>query len=100
MMNLYVDELLSLELINAVHAPATFDMVDKNRLYLRTWLPFVDQMETVGFAERFTQETMQRNLDGSEFAFVIMEQQCVIGRVGVYKIDKRNKIGEVGYWLI
>jgi ribosomal-protein-serine acetyltransferase len=43
--------------------------------------------------------TLQRNKDGNEFAFVIIVDNKVIGRIGVYKIDHQNKIGEVGYWL-
>ena len=31
--------------------------------------------------------------------FVIIANNKVIGRVGVYKIDKQNKVGEIGYWL-
>jgi ribosomal-protein-serine acetyltransferase len=42
---------------------------------------------------------MQRNKDGIEFAFVIIDNDKVIGRIGVYKIDCQNKIGEIGYWL-
>jgi ribosomal-protein-serine acetyltransferase len=68
-------------------------------MHLRPWLPFVDRMQTVEFAENFVKGTMQRNKDGNEFAFVIIENELVIGRVGVYKIDNQNKIGEVGYWL-
>ena len=94
-----IDENIKIELINENHSQPIFDIVDKNRLHLRQWLPFVDRMQTVEFAENFVKGTMQRNKDGNEFAFVIIENDKVIGRIGVYKIDGQNKIGEIGYWL-
>ena len=94
-----IDENIKIELITENHSQPIFDIVDKNRIHLRQWLPFVDRMQTVEFAENFVKGTMQRNKDGNEFAFVIIENDKVIGRIGVYKIDGQNKIGEIGYWL-
>jgi ribosomal-protein-serine acetyltransferase len=94
-----IDENIKIELINENHSQPIFDIVDKNRIHLRQWLPFVDRMQTFEFAENFVKGTMQRNKDGNEFAFVIIENDKVIGRIGVYKIDGQNKIGEIGYWL-
>ena len=91
---------LSLELINYSHAQPIFEMVDKNRAHLSPWLPFVDRMQTVEFAENFVKGTLQRNKEGQEWAFVIIEKGEIVGRIGVYKIDNQNKIGEIGYWLI
>ncbi|MBW4360016.1 GNAT family N-acetyltransferase [Flavobacterium taihuense] len=95
-----IDNTLKLELINEIHAQPIFEMVDANRAHLRPWLPFVDRMQTVEFADNFVKGTMQRNNDGNEYAFVIIENAKVIGRIGVYKIDSQNKIGEIGYWII
>jgi ribosomal-protein-serine acetyltransferase len=95
-----IDNTLKLELITENHAQPIFDMVDANRDYLRPWLPFVDRMQTVEFADSFVKGAMQRNKDGNEFAFVIIENEKVIGRIGVYKIDNQNRIGEIGYWII
>ena len=98
-MTLHIDQDIRLELIAENHAQPIFDLVDKNKAHLREWLPFVDRMQTVEFAENFVKGTMQRNKDGHEFAFVILENDTLIGRIGVYKIDNQNKIGEIGYWL-
>lgn len=98
-MKIKTNENTSLELINDSHSQVIFDLVDANRAHLREWLPFVDRMQTVEFAANFVKGTMQRNKDGNEYAFVIIANNQVIGRVGVYKIDAQNKIGEIGYWL-
>jgi ribosomal-protein-serine acetyltransferase len=95
-----VDEKISIELAEEKHTQSIFDMVDSNRNYLRTWLPFVDRMQTAEFTQNFVNGTMQRNKDGNEFAFVVFYEAKMVGRVGVYKIDNQNKIGEIGYWLV
>ena len=98
-MTINIDQNLKLELIQENHAQPIFDLVDANRTHLRKWLPFVDRMQSVEFAANFVKGTMQRNKDGNEYAFVIVHNEKVIGRIGVYKIDTQNKIGEIGYWL-
>ncbi len=99
-MILSVTPTLRLELITLAHAQQVFDAVNENRNHLRTWLPFVDKMQTVAFAENVIQYNILRNKEGLDHAFVIMENETLIGRIGVYKIDLQNKIGEIGYWLI
>jgi len=98
-MNITIDENLRLELIEAHHAQAIFELIDNNRNHLRKWLTFIDRMPTVEFVEQFCKGTMQRNIEGIEFAYVLVEQEKVIGRIGIYKIDNQNKIGEIGYWM-
>jgi ribosomal-protein-serine acetyltransferase len=95
-----INDNIRIELIDVNHDQSIFQMVDKNRTHLRTWLPFVDKMQTIEFAENFIKGTMQRNKEGQEYAFVIIENETVIGRIGIYKIDAQNKIGEIGYWII
>lgn len=99
-MTIKIDDKIRIELIEEKHIQPIFDMVDENRNHLRPWLSFVDRMQTVEFAKKFVNGTMQRNNDGVEYAFVIYNNDQMVGRVGVYKIDNQNKIGEIGYWLI
>lgn len=99
-MTITINDTLKLELIAENHAQPIFEMVDANRAHLRPWLPFVDRMQTVEFADNFVKGCIQRNKDGKEYAFVIVEKEKTIGRIGIYKIDGQNKIGEIGYWIV
>lgn len=99
-MTIPIDENIRIELIAPQHAVAIFDMVNSNRAYLREWLSFVDRMQSVDFADNFVQGSVQRQQAAIEWAFVIFYENEMVGRVGVYKIDAQNKIGEIGYWLI
>lgn len=99
-MKLSVDDSLYMELINHHHAHAIFEMVDANRPYLAQWLTFVDKMTTVGFAENFVKSCLQKNANGEEFAFILVDKEIIVGRIGIYKIDYQNKIAEIGYWIV
>ena len=98
-MKINIEKNLKLELILDNHSQSLFELVNDNRRHLREWLPFVDQMKSVEFSQNFVKGSMQRNKEGIEYAFVIIENNQIVGRVGVYKIDNQNKIGEIGYWL-
>ena len=99
-MTVKIDDKIKIELIEEKHTQSIFDMVNENRNHLRPWLPFVDRMQTVDFTQNFVNGTMLRNKEGNEYAFVIFNNDRMVGRVGVYKIDTQNGIGEIGYWII
>lgn len=99
-MTLKIDDKISIELIEEKHAASIFNMVNENRNHLRPWLPFVDKMQTAHFAQNFVTGTIQRNQEGREYACVIFSDNRMVGRIGVYKIDASNGVGEIGYWLI
>lgn len=98
-MTIIVNDTLQLALIAPVHAQAVYDLVVANREYLRPWLGWVDNMKDVGFIEQFIRNCEQSHLNGTDHAFVILENGAVVGRIGVYKIDTYNRIGEIGYWI-
>lgn len=99
-MKIKVNDIVSLELINLSHSNGIFEMIDQNRVHLRQWLDFVDKMQSPEFVQAFVKETCKKNSNGSEYAFVILKDGNMIGRVGIYKIDKEVKTGEMGFWLV
>ncbi|MEO6760537.1 MAG: GNAT family N-acetyltransferase, partial [Saprospiraceae bacterium] len=94
-----VTDSLQLELIEPKHAQPIFDLAAANREHLRQWLPWVDRMETVDFIENYIRGAQQRQAEGGELPYVILENSVVVGRIGIHKIDNQNKIGEIGYWI-
>lgn len=98
-MHLKIDDTLSVELLEAKHSHAIYELASTQREYLREWLTWVDQMESEEFISNYITGSQQRNSQQIEHAFVILENGQVVGRIGVYKIDNFNKIGEIGYWV-
>lgn len=98
-MTISISPSLQLALIAPEHAQAVYDLVVANRDHLRPWLGWVDNMQDVGFIEQFIRNCEQHHSNGTDHAFVILENNQVVGRIGVYKIDAYNRIGEIGYWV-
>ena len=98
-MKITVDEHLSLELLSSKHTKELFQLIDNNRTYLRNWLPLVEQIDSLETATQYVNEWVERNNRESEYSFVILENNLIIGRIGVYKINSANKTGEIGYWI-
>ncbi len=98
-MDLHVDDQVKLELIDIHHAESLFNLASENREHLKQWMPWIDYMHDIDFMHRFVSNSKQRYADGHEYAYVILFNDIIVGRIGVYKIDPQNKIGEIGYWI-
>jgi ribosomal-protein-serine acetyltransferase len=98
-MELLIEKNLLLTVINTQHSSALYELIVNNREHLREWLPWVDLMKNEEFIENFVKASIQRFNDGLEYGFLILENEKIIGRIGVYKIDHANKTGEIGYWI-
>lgn len=99
MTTLIVDEFIKLELVNEEHAEELYHLIITNRNILSEWLPWVYNMESVDFIYNFIKQSRIRNEAGIEYAYSIFYKNKIAGRIGIYEIDSRNKIGSIGYWL-
>lgn len=94
-----IDDELELQLLEEWHAEALFAVMDRNRAYLREWLPWLDGIhspdDTRGFI-RSAREQWGRN-DG--FAAGIWFQGQPVGMIGFHAIDWPNRMTSIGYWL-
>lgn len=94
-----VDNNISLEFIEEIHAESLYNLVNANRTYLREWLPWVDNMQTVANFRQYIIETNKRAADKTDYGYAIIIDKNIVGRIGMYHINQQNKIGEIGYWL-
>lgn len=98
-MHLKVDDTISLELLDDKHAAEIFELINANRLHLRTWLPWVDNMRTMEIFERYIQRTKKEKEAGTDFGFVIYADTVIAGRIGLHNINHQTNTGAIGYWL-
>lgn len=98
-MILKVDDSIKLELVSSKHVQPIFDIANDNREHLRQWLPWIDSMHGVSFIRDFISISEQRHAMGTDYAFVILCDEMVVGRIGIYKVDTYNHVGELGYWI-
>lgn len=99
MLSLNIDEHLKLGLLHRVQAQALYQLASDNKQYLSEWLSWPPLMDSIRFIESFIEKTTKRMEQGLELAFVIMDKNDMIGRIGFTKIDAIEGTGEIGYWL-
>lgn len=96
---LRVDEDIVLSPLKMEDASDVFEIIDKDRAYLETWLPFVplthEQKDTEGFIER----AVNNRNNEVEFDFTIRYKSTIVGLIGLKILDEVNKKSEIGYWL-
>lgn len=97
--SLYVNEDILLKLPDLWDVPEIFSLVDQNRLYLRKYLPWVDQNASEGDSETFVKECHSNYENGTGFSLCIIYQDSIAGMIGFHYLDKLNKKTEIGYWL-
>lgn len=98
-MNIQVSDKISLEVLEEPHAPTLFCLVNENREYLKKWLPWVDNMQAVENARNYIINCIKQAEERTDFAYAIMYERKMVGRIGIHHINQQNKIGEIGYWL-
>ena len=90
-----------LQEIRIEDAAAIYHAIDTHRDYLRTWLPFVDNMRTTADEEAFLRQVLSAPAERNEPIFGIWNQQHEIcGLIGFHFSDFDNHRTELGYWLL
>jgi ribosomal-protein-serine acetyltransferase len=98
-MKIQVDEIISLEFLEEIHAESLYNLVNANRHYLRQWLPWVDHMHTITNFTHYIIDTKKRAADKTDFGYAIIIDRNIVGRIGLHHINYSNGIAEIGYWL-
>jgi ribosomal-protein-serine acetyltransferase len=80
-------------------AEELFDVVQRNRVYLREWLPWVDYTESPEDLRRFIQRVINQYEANQGPQAVIRVDGRIAGSVGCHPIDWPNRHCSVGYWL-
>lgn len=94
---LHITPYLQLHPARMLDAREMFSLIDKNRTYLRRWLPFIDVTTAVADSEAYlssVEEQAERNP-----VFVILFYGKLVGLVGFKDTDYDNLRTEIGYWL-
>ncbi len=98
-LTLQVNDTIYLEFLKEVHAASLLNLVNANRSYLKEWLPWVDQMKTLENAEKYIADCNKRAAANTDYAYAIISEKEMLGRIGLHYINPQNRIAEIGYWL-
>ncbi len=90
---------LFLRLLQETDAEEIFALTDRNRLYLRQWLPWLDSTTSAKDTHAFIQRCLAQHTEGYGFVCTIIFNGNIIGVLGHNSIDLINRISYPGYWL-
>jgi len=79
-------------------AQEIFDTIDRDRNYLRNWLPFIDSTRQVSDTETFI-ESISGKSNKRDIIYSIWYREEFAGLVGFKDTDWMNQKTEIGYWL-
>ncbi len=94
-----LDKDIELRLLELRHAPEVFARIHACRAYLRVWLPWVDYTQDVADVEAFIREAIGQFANGEAVHVGIWYGGVFAGVIGYHRIDSKNRVGEIGYWL-
>lgn len=94
-----VDKELRLVMLNQEHAGDVFRLIQKNRDFLREWLPWVDGVDEPEDTSAFITGTVDQHENGKGPHFLIEFRGIAAGVIGFHPIDRANRSAEIGYWL-
>lgn len=99
MFSLRVDDEISLGLLEERHAQALFDLTDRNRDFIRVWLPWVDFTKSPEDSKGFIKITRKQFADNDGFQTGIFYKGELAGMIGYHYFDWPTRRTEIGYWL-
>lgn len=94
-----INNKIHLEEITLSMAPVIFETIDRDRNYLRQWLPFVDFTREVSDTELFIKGMLSEKNKRRDEIFTIWYNMEFAGLIGFKDTDWVNNKTELGYWL-
>ena len=90
---------LELRLAEERQAEQIYALADRNRDYLRRWLPWVDGLQSPHDTRRFIQDGLFQLANHNGFQASIWLEGDVTGMIGFHFFNWPNRKTEIGYWL-
>jgi ribosomal-protein-serine acetyltransferase len=94
-----IDSATTLRVLGEGDAEELFRLTDRNREYLREWLPWLDVVRREADTRAFLKAVVTQRRTGRGPTFGILRGGALAGVVGYLPIDRVNRAGEIGYWL-
>ena len=98
-MILKVRENLELRVRAPEEAAETFAVIDKNREYLREWLPWVDATNSVEDVKKVIEKWQKEFAGKKDVVLGIYLDDKYVGNMGLHDINRNNSSAMIGYWL-
>lgn len=99
MLELPVNELITLRQLQPADAPALYSQLDASRKMLRRYLPWVDYNTNEEHSLRFIQLMQRKAEEKDAIALGMWYQQQLCGVIDLHGWDHLLQKAEIGYWI-
>ena len=99
MEHIRVNKNIRLETVKLSMAPVIFSTIDRDREYLKTWLPFIESTQQVSDTEKFIHSIVSQPSGKKNDIYSIWYKEEFAGLIGFKDTDWINRKTEFGYWL-
>ncbi|MDG1540329.1 MAG: GNAT family protein [Candidatus Thalassarchaeaceae archaeon] len=96
--SLLVEEGLEISVPMEGDALELFNLVDENRAYLREWLPWLDDVNSVDDEVAMIRSLSEPNPDDFRF-YLIRQSGEIVGVISMNWVDYHNRSFGLGYWV-
>ena len=80
-------------------ADRLFELIDAQRSFLRTWLPWLNTTMTASDTRMVIETALQQHSANNGFQAGLWSHQRLIGVIGYHRVDWPNRSTSLGYWL-
>ena len=94
-----LDNQITLNLLTELQAEALAALVDKNRSYLRQWLAWLDNSQTIEDSANFIRQVNEQWERQSGLTLGIFDRASLVGVINFHEFNWSQKSASMGYWL-
>ncbi|MBH0231245.1 GNAT family N-acetyltransferase [Halobacillus yeomjeoni] len=94
-----IDQDLTLKPLEFKDAEELFNLSDRSRAHLQTWLPWIHETESVQDTKEYIQYCMNRYAENNGWTICILYKNKIAGIVDFHQLDWMNNKASIGYWM-
>ncbi|HEY4001721.1 MAG TPA: GNAT family N-acetyltransferase [Candidatus Xenobia bacterium] len=94
-----VDADIELRKVTVRHAGEVFSLIDRNRPFLRRWMPWLDDALDMADTMDFVRASEAMAREGRGVQFGVWYRHVLAGLAGFNRVNRHNRQGDIGYWL-
>jgi ribosomal-protein-serine acetyltransferase len=98
-LGLPIDEETQLRLHEEWYAEECFALIERNRAYLREWMPWAAYEGSLEETQAYMQQTLRQFANNEGLQMGIWHQNRLVGAIGYSHLDWANRKAEIGYWI-
>jgi ribosomal-protein-serine acetyltransferase len=94
-----LDNNIKLEMYTPFDAEELFNVIEKNREYLREWLPWVDGTKEVSNINGFLEKSIKEYSEKKRIGYLIKIDKKIVGILDAFLHNKSTETYQIGYWI-